>query len=134
MVYLMGNPHLHIAFIEEGSKLFAVPGLGIFAVLHVSHMEYIHSMRRPASAQSARYCRRQLNFCRLCKVSVSVIMHLNGSFIVLLSLIAPPSARRIDPQLLFRNGSIKVWDWSLPPCHSSGHKTAAASPGQEHKM
>ena len=36
----MGKPYLHIAFIEEGSKLFTVPGLGISAVLHVS-MRYV---------------------------------------------------------------------------------------------
>ena len=50
-MHLMGKPHLHIAFIEEGSKLFAVPGLGISAVLHV-YMEPLHAMRRQASAQT----------------------------------------------------------------------------------
>ena len=58
----MGKSHLHIAFIEEGSKLLAVPGLSIFAVLHAS-MQHVHSMRRPASAQIAKYCRTQIELC-----------------------------------------------------------------------
>ena len=42
-------------------------------------------------------------------------MHLDGSFVVLHGFVAPPGPRRIHPQLLLRNGSVQVWDWSLPP-------------------
>ena len=58
----MGTSHLHIAFIEEGSELLAVPGLGIFAVLRAS-MQHVHSMQRPAPAQIAMYRRTQLGLC-----------------------------------------------------------------------
>ena len=120
----MGNPHLHIAFIEEGSELLAVPGLGVFAVLRAS-MQHVHGMRKPASAQIAMYCSPQTaTYCRPSKVSVSAIMYLDGSFIMLLSFIALPGARRIHPQLLFRDGSIQVWDWSLPAGHLKGRQTA----------
>ena len=52
--------------------------------------------------------------CLPLKLDVSMELHLNGSFIVLHSFIAPPDPRRIHPQLLLRNGSVQVWDWSLP--------------------
>ena len=53
--------------------------------------------------------------CVPLKLRVSMDLHLNGSFIVLHSFIAPPAPRRIHSQLLLRNGSVQVWDWSLPP-------------------
>ena len=113
----MGKHHLHIAFIKEGSKLFPVPGLGISAVLHV-FMEDVHSIRGPASAQFGMSVQDAdslvMPHYEPIKLSVSMIMHLDGSFIMLQTFITPPSARRIHPQLLLRNGSVQVWDWSLP--------------------
>ena len=53
-------------------------------------------------------------------MSMSMSRHLDGSFIMLLSFTNPPGTRRIHPQLLFRNGSVQVWDWSLPAGHSTG--------------
>ena len=57
-------------------------------------------------------------------MSMSMSRHLDGSFIMLLSFTAPPGPRRIHPQLLFRDGSIQVWDWSLHAGRSMGYQTA----------
>ena len=67
-------------------------------------------------------------------MSVSMSMHLNGSFVMLLSFIAPPNTCRIHPQLLFRNGSVQVWDWSLPTHHSIGHQTAVRPPSNKSEI
>ena len=60
--------------------------------------------------------------------------HLDGSFIMLLSFTNPPGTRRIHPQLLFRNGSVQVWDRSLPAGHSTGRQTAVRPPSNKVKI